>query len=642
MPTPLDILKQYWNYDSFRDSQEEVISAVLEGKDTLALLPTGGGKSICFQVPTLVKEGLCIVISPLLALMADQVDSLTKRGIKAVAINSMLKYRDIDRLLDNCIYGDIRFLFISPERIENPLFQERLQKMKPTLIAVDEAHCISQWGYDFRPAYLTIAQIREIHPTVPMLALTATATPDVVDDIQEKLLFKQKHVISRSFNRTNISFNTWSVGDKRGRVLDLFKAMPSGSGILYVRNRRLCRELSDMLAQNGLSSTYYHAGMSKQNRAAQQALWISGEKKIMVSTNAFGMGIDKADVRLVIHFDLSDCIESYYQEAGRAGRDGLPSAATQLYTLSDTQDALTRIESQFPELSTVKKVYQALADRFQLATGSVSEESFGLSIGEFSERLGLRLFPTYGALKLLELNGYIILSEGLSSPSKLQMSCSRRELEDLMDRNASMKRFLDVLLRSYTGLFTSPVSISEIELASRLKIPEKLVVELLQRLENMTLATYLKKSSAATISFPMVRVPAQDIRLSKETNAGRRERMIGKQQAMIHYAENIYECRIKLLLAYFGEENTSACGQCDVCLQEKSLGLNSQEYVTLLRQIRSRLLPGKVDLETLHQEIEGDSERTRALIRWLMDNDFIRSFGKVVSWNVDKERIQAK
>ena len=410
--SPNDILKQYWGFDSFRPLQEDIIQSVLDGKDTLALLPTGGGKSICFQVPALVKEGICIVISPLIALMKDQVYNLQKRGIAAVAIFSGMHYKDIDRILDNCIYGNTKLLYLSPERLTSDLVRERIKKMKVSLIAVDEAHCISQWGYDFRPPYLQIAEIREYLPKVPIMALTATATPEVVKDIQEKLEFKRGEVFQQSFLRENLAY---VVLEEEGKMEKLFKVLTGvrGSGLVYVRNRRKTKEIAMFLKKYRITADYYHAGLTNEERSQKQEAWINDKIRIIVATNAFGMGIDKPDVRVVVHMDLPDSLEAYFQEAGRAGRDGQKSYAVLLYNQGDKLDLERRFELSFPPLKEVRLTYQALGSYLQLAVGSGEGESYDFDLVEFSRVYGFSTVKTFNCLKVLERAGWIALSESI-------------------------------------------------------------------------------------------------------------------------------------------------------------------------------------------------------------------------------------
>jgi len=412
------ILIKYWGYSSFRPLQEQIIDSVLAGQDALALMPTGGGKSICFQVPSLISEGVCIVITPLIALMKDQVSQLDKRGIKAVAIFSGMNLREIDIALDNCVYGDKKFLYVSPERLETEMFQERIKKMNVSLIAVDEAHCISQWGYDFRPSYLRIAEIKDILPNVPILALTATATPTVVEDIQDKLLFSKRNVFKMSFERTNLSYQVEYSEDKYNRLLKYIDANP-GSAIIYVRNRRKTKEIATFLLNNKYSCHFYHAGLTTEERDRKQKEWISSKVRIMVSTNAFGMGIDKADVRLVVHMDVPDSLEAYFQEAGRAGRDGNSALAVLLYHRSDVMDLDRNFEMKYPEIDFIKDIYNVLGNYFQLAVGSGAGESYEFVLADFIKMYNLNPLLTYNSIKYLEKEGYLFLSEAISRPSKL-------------------------------------------------------------------------------------------------------------------------------------------------------------------------------------------------------------------------------
>lgn len=629
---PLEVLKKYWGYEEFRDGQQEIIDSVMQGRDTLALLPTGGGKSICYQVPGLALDGLCIVVSPLLALIADQVRSLKERGIEAVAISSMHSKRDIDRLLDNCIYGHTRFLFVSPERLDNSLFVERLKKMRPLLIAVDEAHCISQWGYDFRPAYLKIADIRAHHPDVPIIALTATATPEVVIDIQERLSFSKAKVVTKSFVRDNISFAVAYSEDKRSKVAELFKTHQDGAGILYVRSRKLCMQLSERLRREGVSSGFYHAGMSREDRQKAQDRWMSGETRVVVATNAFGMGIDKPDVRTVVHFGLCDCLEAYYQEAGRAGRDGQPSRAIMIYDHADTQDALYRIKLQYPDLETVRSVYQGLADRLQLAVGSGAEETYGLSISGLCDDLEYSPIVVLGAMRILELNGYLHLSEGMRSPSRLQLTCDRHAIEVLMEGDQRMNALMNVLLRSYSGLFSAPMEIKEEDLAERMGADMATVTHLLKRLVSLDMANYQTRRGDATITLLIARRPSADLYIDPELSAQHRDRHWSRQLSMIDYMRRIYHCRSVTLLEYFGEEGSQDCGQCDVCLQRERIGLEEGPFRQVMKMIRSHVVEAAMDLPTLSQKTQMDSAMLRKAINWMMDNGYVEIRNRRIHW----------
>ena len=500
MPTYTEILKKYWGFSSFRPLQEEIIEKVAKGNDTIALLPTGGGKSICFQIPGLAKEGLCIVISPLIALMNDQVKNLNDRGIKAMAISSAMSKKEIDISLDNAIYGDYRFLYVSPERLQSPLFQERLSKMPVNLIAVDEAHCISQWGYDFRPAYLKIAALREFHPKVPIIALTASATEKVVADIGNKLKLKEPHLFKKSFTRANLSYVVLKEENKEKKLLDILNKV-KGTSIVYVRSRKQSTTLSAFLRENGISADYYHAGLNSVIRNEKQQAWMNNLIRVIVSTNAFGMGIDKADVRTVIHFDLCENPENYYQEAGRAGRDGKKAYAIQLFDERDKQLSQTKINNQFPEIKFIKDVYSKLGNFYKLAYGAGFEQSYPFNLGDFSIFSNLPALASYNALKILEQNEYLSMNEIDNSPSKVKFIISNTDTYDYQLRNEKHSAIIDLMLRSYSRLFDDYVAINELVMAKRLRVEQKEIKQQLQYLAHMNVIEYLPKSSTGSIFF---------------------------------------------------------------------------------------------------------------------------------------------
>ena len=496
-----DILQKYWGHSAFRPLQEEIIHSVLEGRDTLALLPTGGGKSICFQVPALALPGICIVITPLIALMQDQVAQLNRRGIPATALFSGLRKRQIDILLDNCIYGNTKFLYVSPERLKTDLFIERAKQMNISLLVIDEAHCISQWGHDFRPPYLEIAAFRALIPNVPCIALTASANEEVKQEIQEKLQFKHAAVFQKSFSRANLSYSVLYESDKDQKLCTMLQRVP-GSSIVYVRNRRRTQEISDMLSKAGISSTFYHAGLPSEVRSARQKDWIEGKIYCIVATNAFGMGIDKPDVRLVVHLDLPDTIEAYYQEAGRAGRDEKKAYAAILYEEKDVLDLTAQWEKSFPTAETIKRTYQAVSNYLQVAEGSGELQSYDFDWMDLCKRFNLPSSQTYFALKTLEAEGLILLNEAFQNPSKIRFIVSSTELYDFQIRNEKFESFLKGLLRIYGGnLYTQFVSISEADFALQIKIPPAEVERNLALLEKFELIEYDKQNGLPKLVF---------------------------------------------------------------------------------------------------------------------------------------------
>jgi ATP-dependent DNA helicase RecQ len=622
------ILIKYWGYTSFRPLQEDIINSVMEGHDTLALLPTGGGKSLCFQVPALAREGLCIVVSPLIALMKDQVENLKKRGIKAIAVYSGMNYNEIDIALDNAAYSDVKFLYISPERLETELFKARVRKMKVSMLAIDEAHCISQWGYDFRPPYLRIAALRQFLPGVPVLALTATATPAVVDDIQQKLEFVSGKVFQKSFERKNLTYMVFHEEDKYGRLLRIAKRI-SGSGIVYVRNRRKCREVSDFLTRNGISADYYHAGLDPDVRDRKQNEWMKGTKKIIVSTNAFGMGIDKPDVRYVVHLDLPDSPEAYFQEAGRAGRDEKPAWAVILWEQVDIDDLRNFFEAGFPPLDTIRNVYSALSNYLKLAVGSGKESVFDFSLPAFCEQYRFSTVTAYGALKILEKEGYLHLSDAIHTPSKIHIRMSNDNLYRFQVDNPRYDSFLKLLLRSYSGLFSGFVRINEQEISNRGKISPAEIDKMLRHLEQYEVLHYAPKSDSPRITFLTERLDPKHLSLSNENYFSRKEAAKARMEAVIEYVTGINKCRSRSLLEYFGQKDAPRCGACDICKKRNEIGLTEIEFDSLVEQLKPMLRNDYVSLHDIIPNIKGFSgDKVIAAINWLADHDKIKTDGQ--------------
>jgi ATP-dependent DNA helicase RecQ len=578
-----DILHKYWGFKAFRPLQEDIIRSVMAGKDTLALLPTGGGKSICYQVPALSTKGVCIVISPLIALMKDQADNLSRRGIKAAAIFSGMSYREIDAALDNCIYGGTRFLYLSPERLRDRTVQERLKKMTISLLAVDEAHCISQWGYDFRPAYLEIAAIREIIKA-PVLALTATATGEVKKDIQEKLLFRAPNVFQKSFARQNLAYVVSREENKLQKLLGIVRKV-GGSGIVYVRNRKKTKEIAEHLFREGVSAEYYHAGLDMATRMRKQEDWIKDRVQVIVSTNAFGMGIDKPDVRFVVHMDLPESPEAYYQEAGRAGRDEKKAYAILLYDPADIAEAEARAGLTFPPLDEIRRVYQCLANYFQLAVGAGAGTSYDFDMSAFCSTYDLSMLKVYSCLHLLELEGLLSLSEGLDMPSRIRLEVSNEDLYAYQVKNRQADAFIKVLLRSYEGLFDDYRKINEAELARRASMEPVQVVQLLKQLHREGILHYLERKNAPQINFLREREDAGRLSISEENLTLRRQRYTEKLKAVTGYVTSTEVCRSRILLSYFGETDAAGCGICDVCLSSRKQ-LSGTEYSRLAETLK--------------------------------------------------------
>lgn len=616
-----DILKKYWSYDTFRPLQEEIIRTVLKGNDTLALLPTGGGKSICFQVPALSKEGLCIVVSPLIALMKDQVENLQRRQIKAMAVTSAMSRSEIDVALDNCIYGKYKFLYVSPERLTTDIFRTRVKKMNVSLIAVDEAHCISQWGYDFRPSYLKISELRGLLPEVPLLALTATATPEVVKDIQLKLLFKKENVQKKSFARENLAYVVLKEEDKLKRLLKICSNI-KGTGIVYVRNRRKTKEVADFLNTNKINADHYHAGLNPQLRDARQLKWLEGRTRVIVCTNAFGMGIDKPDVRFVAHLDLPDCIEAYFQEAGRAGRDEKKAFAVLLYNEADRLELEGNLKKNFPPIEEIKRTYQALVNFFQLAAGTGEGSNFNFDLGSFCETYKLNASVVFNSLKLLEKENYVSLTEAVSQPSRIHFTVHRDELYKFQVANPKYDEFIKLILRSYSGVFDEFVKISESELSRRSNIHYEDVLKLLEYFQKVNLLTYHPQTDYPQIIFTQNAQPAKDLYLSKENYSGRKAKAMERADAIVHYVSETHLCRSRTLLAYFGETDSDDCGVCDICLERKRTEFTHEEFEQVMGEIVNMLTMHPLTLKELVEHIpDHREEKILKVVRWLMDNN---------------------
>ncbi|MCX6235149.1 MAG: RecQ family ATP-dependent DNA helicase [Bacteroidetes bacterium] len=616
-----DILRNYWGYASFRPLQEEIINSVLEGKDTLALLPTGGGKSVCFQVPALAIEGMCLVITPLIALMRDQVENLRRKGIKAAAIHSGMHSSEIDVVLNNCIYGNMKFLYLSPERIQSEAFQVNLHRMKVTLLAIDEAHCISQWGYDFRPPYLKIAVLREFFPASPVLALTATATVPVVKDIQDKLKFRTENVFQGSFERSNLVYFVFKEEDKYGRLLKITKKV-RGSGIVYVRNRRKTKEISDLLNKNQVTADFYHAGLDTSVRDKKQDAWIAGKNRVIVATNAFGMGIDKPDVRFVVHMDITDSIEAYFQEAGRAGRDGKKSYAVLLFNESDLSDARHNLSLTYPLPKTIKAVYHALGNYFQLPAGSGKDQVFEFELSEFCRNYKFDAVTVYNSLKFLEKEGYILLNETLNEPSKVYIRAGREALYQYQVEHALLDNFIKTLLRSYGGLFSDFVKISESELARRSGQSKENTVHYLDEMYHAGLISYVHQTTKPQIIFTDHRLDSLHVIISDKNYNDRKKSAQRRLDAVMGYLKNISLCRSQQLIAYFGETQGRPCGSCDVCIGHHKTGVSEEDFEQVVTRIKPHLLRRFCTLEELVDASGGLKENTVLdVVRWLLDNE---------------------
>jgi ATP-dependent DNA helicase RecQ len=617
------ILTRYWGYPEFRPLQEDIIRSVYEGKDTLGLLPTGGGKSITFQVPALAREGICLVITPLIALMKDQVNNLNKRGIKALAIHSGLSREEIDIALDNCIYGDFKFLYLSPERIGTELFRERVQSMKVNLIAIDESHCISQWGYDFRPSYLKIADIRDLVPDVPFLALTATATPRVVSDIMDKLHFGERNYFQKSFERKNLTYRVDHVEDKMRRLLKYCSSI-KGTGIVYVRNRKKTREIADILKSHKIAADYYHAGLSYELRSSKQEAWQKNKIRIIVSTNAFGMGIDKPDVRLVAHYDLPDSPEAYFQEAGRAGRDEKPALAVLLYSGADRKQAEKRIETNFPEIITIKEVYHALGNFLQIPVGAGKGQSYDFILSDFLKEFKFSALVAHSALKILQREGYIELSDEINNPSRVHFRIERDDLYKFQVSNARFDGFIKLLLRSYSGFFSSYVAIDENLLARRSGLKIEDIFTYLKLLQKYKIIDYIPRKRNPVITYTEERLESKGLYFSVESYQFLKERYKEKLEAMISYAGTDNRCRSIILLEYFGEKDAARCGKCDVCAKKNELQLSNYEFDLIKEDIKTQLMERSLLIPELASIIEHQDEKFMKVFRWLLDHGKIQ------------------
>lgn len=617
------ILAKYWGYPSFRPLQEEIIQSVLEGRDTLALMPTGGGKSITFQVPGIAKEGTCLVITPLIALMKEQVERLNSLGIRSIAIHSAMTGEEIDIAIENCIYGDYKFLYISPERISTPLFQGKAGRLNLSLVAVDEAHCISQWGYDFRPSYLRIASLRDIiDPEVPFLALTATATSRVVEVIMEKLAFRQRNVIRTSFARNNISYLVRHVEEK-GTYLVKTLNKTGGCGIIYVRSRKRSREVAEMLKENGISADYYHAGLSDTVRDKKQASWSTGKSRVIVATNAFGMGIDKADVRFVIHWDLPDSIENYFQESGRAGRDGKPSYAVLLYSPSDKNRLHDSLRQKFPPLEKIKDIYEALCNYLQVPLGSGKHKVFDFNMAEFVSRYRLPVIETFNSLTFLQREGYLEFTEEINNPSRVHFVVGRDDLYKFQVANEKFDGFIKLLLRSYTGMFSEFVPINEEILSRKSGIDRDTVYQFLVRLSSMNIIRYIPGKKTALVVFTEERLERKALLISPENHLYIRDKYEARLGKMIDYVESVNRCRSMLLLDYFGEDS-DPCGTCDVCRENNERALNKHEFDVIQEEIKAALTIKRLDAEEIAAQLEYSPEKITTVLRWLLDHEKIK------------------
>lgn len=618
------ILKQYWGYDNFRGIQEEIIQSIGSGKDTLGLMPTGGGKSITFQVPALARPGLCLVITPLIALMKDQVRNLRARGIKAAAVYSGMTREEILIALENCIFGDYKFLYISPERLGTEIFQTKLRSMKVNMITVDESHCISQWGYDFRPAYLKISDVRKLLPGVPILALTATATPEVVKDIQLKLAFREENVFRMSFERKNLAYIVRRTENKAEELLHILNSV-QGSAIVYTRNRKKTKEVSAFLNANDITSTFYHAGLSNETKDQRQKSWLTGEYRVMVATNAFGMGIDKPDVRIVIHVDFPDSPEAYFQEAGRAGRDGQKAYAVLLYARNDKTVLRKRISDTFPEKDYIRKVYEDINFYYQMAMGDGLGCTYAFNIDEFCHNFKHFPIQVDSALKILTRAGYLEYTDEQDNASRIMFTLRRDELYRIHENSPETENLIRNILRLYTGVFSDYAYINEETLALRTGITRQQVYETLVLLTKRRILHYIPGKKTPYIIYTRERQETERIYLSREVYEDRKESYIRRIEAMLEYADSNDKCRSRMLLHYFGEKNEHNCGQCDVCLGKHRSSLRQHTFSELAYRIRQLLSNAPLSADELFAAL-GDAEANdiRQTLSYLLAEEQIR------------------
>lgn len=630
MSFPLDILKRYWSYDTFRPLQEEIIKSVLEGKDTLALLPTGGGKSICFQIPALMSDGICIVISPLIALMKDQVENLKSRGIKALAVHSGMTHYEVDAALDNAIFGNYKFLYLSPERISTDIFRIRASKMNVSFVVVDEAHCISQWGYDFRPEYLKIKDIFEVIGRVPVIALTATATRIVSADIMERLSFREPNIISGRFERENLSYVVRHSEDKNGQLLRVIKSV-RGSGIVYVRERRRAEEIAAFLRSQDIQADSYHAGYSSKLRSSKQDDWMNGTTDIIVATNAFGMGIDKGDVRFVCHFDMPESMEAYFQEAGRAGRDGKRSYAVLLWNGNDTRRLRQIVTLTFPDINYLKDIYQKLYRYFNYTYGAGKGESVRFNLMEFSLNYKLNATMAYYAIKILEGEGFLKLTEEIENPSRIMFLINRDELYAVQLKNESLDSFIKSILRLYEGLFSGYVSIDEEYIAKITRNSKAAVVSMLIRLSRMGVIGYIPGAVSPLLIFLEERLEEKGLYISEQKYEKRKDAFEQRIESVIGYVKEEQFCRSAFIVDYFGQEKSSDCGICDICIGKRR-SVDSKYYkLDIERRVIETLIDSPKTLEEIALLINDETKSYIEIIREMSDRGGVRIDGDMIT-----------
>lgn len=615
------ILKQYWGFDDFRGIQSEIVNSISNGKDTLGLMPTGGGKSITFQVPALCKEGICIVVTPLIALMKDQVNNLRNLGIKAAAIYSGMDRNQIVVTLENCIFGDYKFLYISPERLSSELFLTKLERMKVSIVTIDEAHCISQWGYDFRPAYLNITNIRKLLPGVPVLALTATATPKVVKDIQDKLGFACENVIRMSFARENLAYVVRKTDNKIDELIHILDKVP-GSAIVYSRNRRDSVETAKTLKGSGISADYYHAGLDSARRDAIQQAWSHDQIRVIVATNAFGMGIDKPDVRIVAHMNMPDSPEAYFQEAGRAGRDGIPSYAVLLFSPGDKRVINKRVSDHFPEKEFISKVYDKLSYYFQMAMGDGKGCKFPFSLSEFCQQFQLPLIQTDSALRILTRMGYIEYIDEMEYAAKLLFTTKRDELYRLRNSDNITEQIVHVILRLHSGVFTDYVPIDEKLICSKSGVDQNTLYQTLKYLDKIGVVKYVPLKRTPLIEWSRARVDSSKLRFDPEVYELRKQEYKGRIKSMNEYVSRENGCRSEILLQYFGEKNSMPCLRCDLCLQKHDSGLSESVYKVIRDDVKKLLKNSPAEPAELYRLPYG-KEQLNIALRHMLNEEIL-------------------
>ncbi|MEO6820277.1 MAG: ATP-dependent DNA helicase RecQ [Ginsengibacter sp.] len=626
MPTPVEILKKFWGYDQFRPLQEEIIESILAGNDALALLPTGGGKSLCFQIPALVNDGICLVISPLIALMKDQVQNLKNRGIPALSIYSGMSFTEVNNTLKNAAYGNFKFLYVSPERLETDLFLEFLTIIKVNLIAVDEAHCISQWGYDFRPPYLRIAAIRSYFPNVPVLALTASATLEVQRDICAKLEFKPGfRSFQQSFERANLSYSLFELTSKQNKLVDILQKV-NGTGIVYCKTRKRTKEISELLILNGINADFYHAGLLNDERSRKQEEWINNKIRIICCTNAFGMGIDKPDVRVVVHYDSPDALENYYQEAGRAGRDGKKSYAVLFYNEQEIADLKRQSAIKFPPLEMIRKVYGSLCNFFQLASGVGEGLSFDFDINLFVKNFKLEAFVVNSVLKILEQEERITYSEQFFSPSTVVFTTDRAELEILEKENPQMDVVIKGLLRSYDGIFDYPSAINENQLSKFISIKKENLIAILNQLNGMGMIEYAPQKEKPQVIFLENRVPANELTINEKNILKRKEAYEKRLKAMLNFMQDHLRCRSEMIGAYFNDHQIKPCGICDNCLHLKKVIVSNKEFELISFKIKQAISQEPLLFSELKKQLSSvNQSKVWKVFHFLLDENMVKT-----------------